>query len=110
MMANTPDKYSLVLIGRYPGRDLGVAQMLAKEFRRDQKWGLQIVGSTPIVVLDQLNLEQAKAIHAVLADVQNAGCLFEIKKEVEEGTAVIQWEEAPKIRGKWVTLYGPFER
>jgi hypothetical protein len=110
MMKTTPDKYSLVLIGRYPGRDQGVAQMLAKEFGRDKAWGLQIVASSPIVVLDKLNHEQAKAIHDVLADVQDAGCLFEIKQAVEEGTAVVQWEEAPKIRGKWVTLYGPYQR
>jgi hypothetical protein len=110
MMATNSERHSLVLVGRYPGKDLGVAAALAKEFGRDQQWGLQVVGSSPVVVLENLKLEQAKAIHEVLADVQDAGCLFQIQKTVAEGTAVIKWDDAPKIRGKWVTLYGPYER
>ena len=110
MMATNADRYCLVLMGRYPGRDLNVASTLAQEFGKDNQWALQVVAATPIVVLEKLKLEQANAIHAVLADVQAAGCLFEVRKVVEEGTAVIQWEDPPKIRGKWVTLYGPCER
>ena len=97
------DTYSLVLVGRYPGKDRAVAQTLAREFGRDDAWALQVVGASPIVMLDNLSHEQAEAVHAALADVEGAGSLFQVQQEVEEGTAKIQWPAAPRIRGRLVS-------
>ncbi len=100
------DTYSLVLVGRYPGKDRAVAQSLAREFGRDDAWGLQVVGASPIVLLDNLNLEQANAVHAALADVENAGSLFQVQNEVEDGTAKIQWPAPPRLRGRLTHEFG----
>src|SRR6185295_18872223 len=100
------DSYSLVLVGRYPGKDRAVAQSLAREFGRDDAWGLQVVGASPIVLLDNLTLDQANAVHAALADVENAGSLFQVQSEVEDGTAKIQWPAAPRLRGRLTSEFG----
>ncbi|HYF51745.1 MAG TPA: hypothetical protein VEJ63_20180 [Planctomycetota bacterium] len=96
------ESYSLVLVGRYPGKDRAVAQALAREFGRDDAWALQVVGASPIVMLDNLTHEQANAVHAALGEVEAAGSLFQVQHEVEEGTAKIQWPAAPRIRGRLI--------
>jgi hypothetical protein len=101
--------HSLVLVGRYPGRDRAVAQRLAQEFGRDEEWGLHVIISSPIVILEHLSLKQANAIHTVLADVQSAGGLFEIRYGIVDGTAILQWPEPPRLRGRLASEYGAAE-
>ena len=101
--------HSLVLVGRYPGRDRAVAQLLAQEFGRDEAWGLRVVIASPIVILEHLSLKQANAIQEVLAEVRSAGSQFAIKYGVADGTAILQWTEAPRLRGRLVSEYGAAE-
>jgi hypothetical protein len=98
--------YTLVLIGRYPGKDLQVANALAKAFGLDDVWGLKVVSASPVIVLDGLFKDQADAIHAELADVQDAGCLFQIQKDADPKLARAAWASSPRLRGKLVSEFG----
>jgi len=105
MVSTMTESYSLVLVGRYPGKDRAVAQALAREFGRDDAWALQVVGASPIVLLDNLTHEQADAVHTALADVEGSGSLFKVQQEVEDGTAKIQWPAPPRIRSHLISEF-----
>jgi hypothetical protein len=102
----TDQSYSLVLLGRFPGRDRAVAQALARDFGRDDAWGLQVVGAAPIVLIDGMNLEQARIVHETLAEVEAAGCRFDVQQYVEEGTAKIEWKTPARLRGRSIAELG----
>jgi ribosomal protein L7/L12 len=99
-------QFSLVLLGRFPGKDRIVAATLAREFAHDDAWGMQVVGAAPIVVLDGLTAEQAQAIHAALADVEAAGSRFEVQPGVDASLPKLGWPTPAKIKGRTVPEYG----
>jgi len=101
----TPE-FSLVLLGRLIGRDRIVGQALARAFSRDDNWGLQIVGASPITILTGLNQAQAQAVHFALAEVERLGSQFQVQPGVDGGYAQIQWPEPPRVLGKLVSDYG----
>jgi hypothetical protein len=94
--------YSLVLRLRLPGMDRQVAQALSQLFGRDEPWGLQIVGATPIIMLDGLTVEQAQMIREVLSEVEQAGGKFEIQRGESDDLNKISWPMPPRIRGRTI--------
>lgn len=100
-------EYSIVLLGRFAGKDRAVAQALSRSFGRDDAWGLQVVGATPIVLLAGLNIDQSSAVADALADVEQAGSRLEIQQGVDEGLPKLQWPATPRIRGHLITEFGP---
>ncbi|MEI6235538.1 MAG: hypothetical protein WCT04_20990 [Planctomycetota bacterium] len=99
--------YSLVLIGRYPGKDMAVAQALARCMGREDTWGLRIVSSSPIVFFDKLNKKQATQLDAALADVANAGCRFEIQPGPLSSLPKVGWANPPKFNGRSLADIAP---
>ena len=102
-MSNT---YSLVLLGRYPGKDKPVAQALARAFGKDEQWGLPIVGATPINLLTGLSPAQAQAIHAALAEVEQAGSKIQLQAAADESCPTVSWPAEPRIQGRPVGAFG----
>jgi len=100
-------EYSIVLLGRFAGKDRAVAQALSRAFGRDDAWGLQVVGATPIVLLSDLGIDQSSAIADALADVEQAGSRLEIQQGLDEGLPKLQWPATPRIRGHLITDFGP---
>jgi ribosomal protein L7/L12 len=98
--------YSVVLLGRFPGKDRVVAGTLARDFSRDDAWGAQVVGAAPIVLLDNLNFEQAAAVEGALADVEAAGSRIEVQEGVDPALSKLSWPTPPRIKGKLVSEYG----
>jgi hypothetical protein len=99
-------EHTLVLLGRFPGKDRAVAVALARDFGRDDAWGIQVVGAAPIVLLDGLTAEQAQAVHASLADVEAAGSRLEIQPTVDKELAKLSWPAPARIKGKLVSELG----
>lgn len=97
--------YSLVMLGRFPGKDRAVAAALARDFGRDEPWAAQVLGAAPIVLLDGLSAEQANAIHAALAEVEAAGSRFEVQQGLNTSLPKIGWPSPAKIKGRAVTEY-----
>jgi hypothetical protein len=58
-----------------------VAATLARAFGHDDAWGAQIGGAAPIILLEDMTHEQALAVSAALADVEQAGSRFEIQPD-----------------------------
>ncbi|HYG77276.1 MAG TPA: hypothetical protein VEK08_19885, partial [Planctomycetota bacterium] len=101
-MANTQDN-TLVLLGRFPGKDRAVASALAREFGRDESWAMQVVGAAPIILIDNLSSDLAQNVATLLAEVEAAGCRFEIQQGVDPNLAKLSWPAPPRIRGRLVT-------
>jgi ribosomal protein L7/L12 len=99
--------FSIVLLGRFAGKDRAVAQALSRAFGRDDAWGLQVVGATPIVLISNLNVDQASAITDALHDVEHAGSKLEIQQGLDDGLPQLQWPATPRIRGRLVSDFGP---
>ena len=76
-----------------------MAHALARDFARDDGWGLQVVGAAPIVILDRLSAEQAEAAHDALADIETVGSRFEIQAGLDQSLPKVAWPTAPKIKG-----------
>ncbi len=100
-----PNTYSIVLLGRYAGKDRAVAQSLARLFGRDDAWGLQVVGASPIVLMHNLLPEQSEAILAAMGEAEMAGCQLEIQPGVDEGLPKLGWPAPPRIRGKLIAEF-----
>lgn len=98
--------HTLVLLGRFPGKDRAVAVALARDFGRDDAWGIQVVGAAPIVLLDSMSAEQAQAVHAALADVEAAGSRIEIQPALDKQLAKLSWPAPPRIKGRLVSEFG----
>lgn len=101
-MPGPNSEYSIVLRGRFPGKDRAVAQALARGFARDEGWGLQVVGAAPITVLSGLTAVQAQAAMAALVEVEHAGCRFQSQQGIDHNCPSIQWPSAPKLFGRGI--------
>ena len=99
-MSQTGQLFSLVLIGRYPGKDMAVAQALARSMGRDESWGLKVISASPIVILERLAEGHARAIQNALKEVGDAGCKFEIEAGVNAAYPKVGWPLAPRINGR----------
>ena len=105
-MANPNVQFSIVLMGRFPGKDRSVAQTLAKTFARDDTWGLQVVGATPITILTNLTAVQAQAIYKELVVIEeSAGCRFRVQPRVDESYPAVNWPSPPAINGRPVSEF-----
>jgi hypothetical protein len=98
---------SLVLIGRYPGKDLPVAQALARVLGRDETWGLRIVSSSPITFFDKLPERHARQIQQALEDVAEAGCRFEVQTGSNASLPRVGWAIPPRIHGRSLAEIAP---
>ncbi len=98
-MNDSSTHYSLVLIGRYPGKDMPVAQALARCMGRDELWGLRIVSAAPIVFFEKLTSTLAEQFEDALAEVAEAGCRFEIQPGTNPSLPKVGWSNPPKING-----------
>ena len=100
-----PNTFSIVLLGRYAGKDRAVSQALARVFGRDDAWALQVVGASPIVILHNMQAEQSEAVLQGLSEVENAGCQMEIQSGVDEGLPKLGWPAPPRIRGRLISEF-----
>ena len=100
-----PNTFSIVLLGRYAGKDRAVAQSLARLFGRDDAWALQVVGASPIVLLHNLSAEQSEAVLAAMNEAEVAGCQMGIQPGVDEGLPKLGWPAPARIRGRLVAEF-----
>lgn len=99
-MAAPSAEYSIILRGRFPGKDRAVAQAMARAFARDEAWGLQVVGVAPITVLSGLTAVQAQVALSALVEVEHAGCRFQSQQGLDKSCPSIQWPTPPRLLGK----------
>lgn len=104
-MLTPTTQYSIVLKGRYAGKDRSVAQALARAFGRDDAWGLQVVGGAPIIILDMLDAVQAPLIIDALKNVAAEGCLFEILQGLDPDISRVAWPAPPRIKGRLISEF-----
>ncbi|HLX60934.1 MAG TPA: hypothetical protein VKX17_06590 [Planctomycetota bacterium] len=106
-MSDATAQYSVVLIGRYPGKDMAVAQALARCMGRDEGWGLRIVSAAPITFLEKLSEKQAHQVQSALDDVAEAGCRFDVEKGSNSGIPKVGWAHPPKFGGRSLAEIAP---
>jgi hypothetical protein len=94
--------YSLILLGRYPGKDEAVAMALSKAFGRDPNWGLEVVELSPVTLLSNLNATQAEFILKSLKDVEVAGSKFELREGLDPECPPLEWFDPPVLMGRSV--------
>ena len=99
-MATIDTNYALVLLGRFPGKDRQVGQVLGRVFGRDEAWGFQVVSAAPIIIMDGLTAEQSQAALEALAEVEAAGSQLQVQYNADEGYARIDWPAPPRINGR----------
>ncbi|MCZ7645864.1 MAG: hypothetical protein M5U26_11355 [Planctomycetota bacterium] len=104
MSAN--NQFSLVFLGRFPGKDRAVAQALAQAFGRDDSWGLQLVGASPIHVLNGLSASQAQTVYEALVQVEKVGCRFKIIEGLDPAYPSVNQPDDVKIYGRTVASMG----
>ncbi|MBE7462898.1 MAG: hypothetical protein HS116_05315 [Planctomycetes bacterium] len=102
--------FSIVFLGRFPGKDRAVAQALAQAFGRDDNWGLQIVGASPIHVLTGLTAPQAQAVYEALVEVEKVGCRFKIVDHLDPALPLVNQPADCKIFGRTVGSFGMVAR
>src|SRR5436190_21768101 len=67
---------------------------------------MQVVGAEPIVLVDGLTEAQGDAVHSALAEVEAAGCRFELQSGGDAGLAKISWPGPPRVRGRLIADMG----
>jgi hypothetical protein len=103
--AERPAAFSLVLLGRFEGKDQAVATALARDFGLDDAWGRKVVDASPIILLDELTEGQAQQIHSALSTVEEAGSRFEVQPGADPGFPKTHWPTPPLIKGRPITEY-----
>src|SRR4051812_23040902 len=98
-------EHTLVLLGRFPGKDRAVALALARDFGRDEAWAMQIIGAAPIILLEGMTSEQANNICNALVDVENAGSRLDVHDHVDSNLPKLSWPAPPRIKGKLVSEF-----
>jgi ribosomal protein L7/L12 len=98
-------RFSLVLLGRFEGKDQAVAAALARDFGLDDAWGQKVVDASPIIILDELTSEQAEQIHNALSAVEAAGSRFEVQPGADPGFPKAYWSTPPRIKGRPISEY-----
>ncbi|HEY3323835.1 MAG TPA: hypothetical protein VGP72_25510 [Planctomycetota bacterium] len=104
---STPADYTLILLGRFAGKDRAVATALAAVFEQDDEWGVQVVGSAPITLLDGLSAEQAQGALAAVAPVEAVGSRFEVRQGADPGLPKLSWSQPPRVGGRVITELQP---
>ncbi|MCW8129691.1 MAG: hypothetical protein KIS92_04825 [Planctomycetota bacterium] len=92
--------YSIVLRGRFPGKDRAVAAAMSRVFGQNEAWGLQVVGASPITILTTLTAAQAQAIGSALIEIENVGCRFQVQQGIDTSCPTIHWAAPPRINGR----------
>ncbi|MCX7806619.1 MAG: hypothetical protein N3A38_15755 [Planctomycetota bacterium] len=105
-MSADGNDYSIVFLGRFAGRDKPVGQALSQVFGFKEEWGMRVVGVSPCILLSGLTMEQASEIHAILAEVEQAGCKFQVEKGMDPGLTKLEWPSPPRLKGRLVSEYG----
>jgi hypothetical protein len=98
--------YSIVLLGRFPGKDKPVGQALAEAFSRDAAWGFQVVVASPINLLTGITLDQAQAAYKALVEVERAGCRMQVQKGRDEQYPTVGWNSPVTIYGEALESMG----
>jgi hypothetical protein len=98
-------RFSLVLLGRFEGKDQAVAAALARDFGLDDTWGKKVVDASPIILLDELTSAQAQQIHGALSAVEEAGSRFEVQPGADPGFPKTHWPTPPRIKGRPIAEY-----
>jgi len=99
-MALPGSDYTIVLKGRFPGKDRAVAQAMARVFGQAEPWGLQVVGASPITILTGMSAAQAQAVGEALLEIENVGCRFQVQQGVDNSCPTIHWATPPRINGR----------
>jgi hypothetical protein len=99
-MATPNADYSIVLRGRFPGKDRAVASAMSRVFGQNEPWGLQVVGASPITILTGMSAAQAQAVGAALVEIENVGCRFQVQQGIDNSCPTIHWASAPRINGR----------
>jgi len=96
------DSYSIILSGGTPGQ---VAPPMSQLFGIDQKLAGQIAGASPIVLVEDLNEDQAGGVRAALQDLVVAGAEITLKAGNVGSIPKVGWGGVPRIAGKPATEY-----
>lgn len=97
--------YTIILRGRFAGKDRAVAKALSEVFGLSDAWGLQVVGGSPITLLAYMNANQAQAVYQHLLPVENAGCRFLVQQGLDRSIPAVSWKDDPVVGGKPLSEY-----
>lgn len=104
-MNSEDGNYTIVLRGRFAGKDRAVAKALSEVFGLSDAWGLQVVGGSPITLLAYLSANQAQAVYNQLVPVENAGCRFLVQQGLDRSIPAVSWTDDPLVAGKPLSEY-----
>ncbi len=97
-----PESYSIILSGGTPG---DVAPAMSQLFGIDQKLAGQIAGASPIVLVEDLNEDQAGGVRTALNELVSAGAEITLKAGSVGSIPKVGWGGVPKIAGRLATDY-----
>lgn len=97
--------YTIILRGRFAGKDRAVAKALSEVFGLSDAWGLQVVGGSPITLLAYMNANQAQAVYNQLLGVEAAGCRFLVQEGLDRSIPAVSWSDDPLVAGKPLSEY-----
>ena len=98
-----------IVVARVPAdKQAAVSQALTQTLGIGKEYADPIASSAPIVILDGLEPEQATAIKAALAPVEQAGAQLAISAAESSSMAQINWQDSPpQVAGRGVETYKP---
>ncbi len=96
------ESYSIILSG---GKPADLAPAMSKLFGIDQKLAGQIAGASPIVLVEDLNEDQAAGVRGALDELISAGADIAMKAGNVGSIPKVGWGGVPKIAGKPATDY-----
>ncbi len=96
--------FSIVLVGRQDGQERQVAQTLARLFGREETWAPPIVAAAPVVLLEDLEADQALAVKDALAEAETAGGQLDIRYDTSE-LPKLSWPLPARIKNRALNDY-----
>jgi len=99
--------HKIVLASVAAGSEAAVGGALSQVLGVPADFGQQIAGSAPIVIVGDLDPDQAQAVKNAMAPVMEAGANLAISAASSESLGELNWPEPPTIGGRALETYKP---
>ena len=99
--------HKIVLASLAAGSEAAVGSALSQVLGVPADFGQQIAQSAPIVIIGNLDPDQAQAVKDAMAPVTEAGANLAISAASSESLGELNWPEPPTIGGRALETYKP---